>query len=211
MSYIRVYSSNLSYNPSRDVPSNIYEALRSPEIEIFFAIDLNFDSGDLNLWTGLGELDVNGVTYVGTGQLLSVSSVEETAEIAAKGAELSLSGIPSTLLSLALTEPYQGRVCKIYFGVMSDTTFLTEIFTGIMDRMDIQEGAETSTITLAVENKLVDLERTRAIRFTSAYQKSIYPGDKGFDFVEDLQDKKLIWGREIKEAVDLNKLFPLLN
>jgi hypothetical protein len=198
MSYIRVYSSNLSYNPEgRDVPSNIYEALNSPEIEIFFAIDLNFDSGDLNLWTGLGELDVNGVTYVGTGQLLSVSSVEETAEIAAKGAELSLSGIPSTLLSLALTEPYQGRVCKIYFGVMSDTTFLTEIFTGIMDRMDIQEGAETSTITLAVENKLVDLERTRAIRFTSAYQKSIYPGDKGFDFVEDLQDRKLIWGREV--------------
>jgi len=198
MSYIRVYSSNLSYNNvGRDVPSNIYEALNSPEIEVFFAIDLNFDSGSLNLWTGLGELEANGNTYVGTGQLLSISSVEETAEIAAKGAELSLSGIPSTLVSLALTEPYQGRVCTIYFGVVSDTNFLTEIFTGIMDKMDIQEGAETSTITLAVENKLVDLERSRAIRFTSAYQKSIYPGDKGFDFVEDLQDKKLVWGREV--------------
>ena len=54
-----------------------------------------------------------------------------------------------------------------------------------------------STIELLVENKLVDLERARVARFTSGYQKSIYAGDLGLDFVEDLQDKQIPWGRKI--------------
>jgi hypothetical protein len=64
-----------------------------------------------------------------------------------------------------------------------------------MDQMNIEEGGDTSTIQMAVENKLIDLERARVARFTSGYQKSIYPNDKGLDFVEDLQDKKIPWGR----------------
>jgi hypothetical protein len=49
---------------------------------------------------------------------------------------------------------------------------------------------------MLVENKLIDLERARVARFTSGYQKSIYPNDKGLDFIEDLQDKKIPWGRK---------------
>ena len=62
--------------------------------------------------------------------------------------------------------------------------------------MNISEDPEASTIELSVENKLVDLERPRVRRFTSAYQKSVYPNDLGLDFVEDLQDKDVSWGRK---------------
>jgi hypothetical protein len=62
--------------------------------------------------------------------------------------------------------------------------------------MNISEGADTSTIELTVENKLIDLERARVARFTSAYQKSVYSGDRGLDFVESLQDKEISWGRK---------------
>jgi len=61
--------------------------------------------------------------------------------------------------------------------------------------MNIDEGAETSTIALSVESKLIDLERGRVFRYTDANQKSRYPDDKGFEFVEDLQDKRFSWGR----------------
>ena len=64
-----------------------------------------------------------------------------------------------------------------------------------MDQMNIAEDADTSTIELSIENKLIDLERPRTARFTSAYQKSVYAGDLGLDFVEDLQDKEIFWGR----------------
>ena len=66
-----------------------------------------------------------------------------------------------------------------------------------MDQMSIDEGPDTSTVQLKVENKLIDLERARIGRFTSQHQKSIYPEDKGLDFVESLQDTTLNWGRSV--------------
>ena len=113
---------------------------------------------------------------------------------------LTLSGIPSALLSLALNTPYQGRECKLYLGFMTswanpDTSpDIVEIFCGYMDQMTINEGAESSTITTSVESRLIDLERPRTRRYTSENQKQRHSGDKAFDFVESLQTIRLQWG-----------------
>ena len=69
------------------------------------------------------------------------------------------------------------------------------LFVGYIDQMDIQEGAETSSITVRLESKLLQMERQRVLRYTSAIQKSLYSGDKGFDFVDQLQGQTFIWGR----------------
>ena len=61
--------------------------------------------------------------------------------------------------------------------------------------MVIEEGADTSTITVSVESKLIDLERARTLRYTDESQKARFPNDKGFQYVNDLQDKKFNWGR----------------
>lgn len=192
---------------SRDLSSGVSSTLNDDVIYPFFAVELNFDSGTftaadgttqdrvLRLWTGLGTLTYGGNQYFGTGNMLDISSIEESTEIAAKGATITLSGVPSQVVSLALSEPYQGRECTIYFGMTSAQSSLTEVFTGYMDQMSIDEGPESSTVQLTVENKLIDLERPRVGRFTSEYQKSIYSEDKGFDFVESLQEQKLTWGR----------------
>lgn len=207
---------------SRTLSDGIVSVLTAEAIQPFFAVRMFFDTQTLNFWTGLGSLTVGGVTYTGTGQLMQISELSETAEISAKGATITLSGIPSNLISLALTEPYQGRVCEIYFGAIDanrvyltdedgnyilnedssridisigDPNDIVEVFTGYMDQMNIDEGAETSTIGLAVESKLIDLERPRVFRYTDANQKSRFPNDKGFEFVEDLQDKRFNWGR----------------
>jgi hypothetical protein len=172
------------------------------------------------MWTGQGTLVLeDGTEWIGLGTLLDISAIEETAEMAVKGATITLSGVASDVISLALSELYQGRVCNIYFGTFStgkilqesgafillqdgskllleaSSTGFNQLFSGYMDQMNISDGGETSTIELMVENKLIDLERARVARFTSGYQKSVYPNDKGLDFVEDLQDKKIAWGR----------------
>jgi len=187
---------------SRDLTSATITNISEATVYPFFAIELNFDSEILRLWTGQGTLTLPDTTqWIGTGTLLDISAIEETAEMAVRGATLILSGIPSEILSLALSEPYQGRVCNIYFGTFTGGDLTTapsnfdQIFSGYMDQMNIQDGPETATIELKVENKLVDLERARVARFTSGYQKSIYPSDKGLDFVESLQDRELFWGR----------------
>lgn len=182
---------------TRDLSTDVSNALGDAVVNPFFAVDLMFDDEPVYIWTGLGTTTISGKDYVGLGELIAISTVNETEEIAAKGASITLSGIPAaTNISLALTEPYQGRVGRIYFGVMGDTTAYTEIFSGYMDEMNISEGPETSTIEVTLENKLIDLERPRVARYTSAYQNSKYPDDNGLNFIESLQNKEIAWGRE---------------
>ena len=206
---------------SRDLSTATIDSISDDVVYPFFAVELQFDSNTVRMWTGQGTLVLpDNTQWVGLGQLLDISSIEETSEMAVKGATISLSGIPSDLISLALSETYQGRVAKIYFGTLSSGNILlesgsyillqdgsrievetgergfNELFSGYMDQMNIEEGGDTSTIQLAVENKLIDLERARVARYTSGYQKSAYPLDLGMDFIEDLQDKKIPWGRK---------------
>jgi len=184
---------------SRDIEAVLSGALDDDELSVFFAVELQFDEGTLRLWTGTGTGDIDGNSYTGVGDLLEISAVDETTEIAARGANLTLSGVPSDILTLALTSPYQGRVAKIYFGVwgggVAIYNSLTEVFSGYMDEMNVDEGPETSTIELLIENKLVELERPRVRRYTTSYQKSLYPSDKGFDLIPTIQDREITWGR----------------
>jgi hypothetical protein len=112
---------------SRDLLPNIIEALNNEVVYPFFAIEMLFDgSQTLRLWTGVGTLVYEGNSWFGTGNMLAIESVEETSEISAKGASVTLSGVPSEVLSLALSEPYQGRVANIYFGTFSSGQLKTE-------------------------------------------------------------------------------------
>lgn len=175
--------------------TNSPEGFNDQELTAFMAIELFFDSGTVRLWNGIGDLTFNANTYSGTGQLLNVSSIEESAEIGAKGVSLSLSGVSSTILSYALTENYQYRDIAIHVGTIdSGTVDSYQIFSGRMDVMTIEEQGETCSINLTAENRLIDLERPRVRRYTSEDQKSLYPGDKGFDFVNSLQETEIQWG-----------------
>ena len=65
-----------------------------------------------------------------------------------------------------------------------------------MDVMSIDEGTETVSINLSVESRLIDLEKPSNKRYTSEEQKAVYPDDLGLDFVVDLQDMPIAWGRK---------------
>lgn len=179
---------------SRAVPSSILTALGQPEVLPFYAVEFSFDSGAVRFWTGYGERTISGDTYIGTGNLLSIGGLEEVADMAAKSATLVLSGVSSELVSLALQEPYQNRECRILFGVVNSTD-IVEVFSGTMDTMQIEDAGDASTITLTVESKWVKLDRPNVRRYTSESQKSRYATDTFFDWVADLQDKEIVWGR----------------
>lgn len=184
---------------TRDLTTLVANALDDEGLTVFFAVELLFDTTPIRLWTGYSDVTLDGNTYIGAGNLLDISSIEETTEIAVRGATITLSGVDSNVVSLALQSPYQGRICNIYFGVGDGVldggkwTSISQIFSGYMDEMNIDEGPDYATIELKVENKLIDLERKRVSRYTSAYQKSKYPNDKGFDFVESIQGKQTLW------------------
>tara|TARA_R100000231_G_scaffold2990_2_gene5490 strand:+ start:1881 stop:2498 length:618 start_codon:yes stop_codon:yes gene_type:complete len=182
---------------SRDLTTAVQNQLSADELQPFFAVKLNFDSGDLRLWTGYGDITVDSETYTGGGQLLNISQIEETVEIAARGITFSLNGVDSSLVSLALNENYQTRSAKLFLGVFSSGAVVSspyELFDGRMDVLSIDDSGDTATITMTAESRLIDLERPRLRRYTSEDQKLRHPNDTGLDFVAALQEKEIAWG-----------------
>ena len=197
---------------TRSTPASLLTALSQPEVLPFYAVEMDFDSAPVRFWTGYGDRTIGGETYLGTGNLLSIGGLEEVNDLSAKRITLQLSGVPASLVSLALQEPYQNRDCKIYFGTTgttvrdgSGTWQLShtdippiEVFSGLMDVMTIEDSGESSTISLTVESKLVRLEKASNWRYTDGSQKSRYPSDTFFSYLADLQDRDIVWGREVK-------------
>ena len=146
---------------TRGLPNEIAVASQAATVRPFFAVELLFDSpNELRLWTGVGDIEFEGDTYTGSGELMQISEIQETSDISARGATLSLSGIPSNLINLALSENYQGRKAVIKFGMfdedvaagskllINDTDFLLLNDSG--DRLLIDYDAEITMFDLFV-------------------------------------------------------------
>ena len=163
---------------TRTVPSALLTAIDSDEIELFSAVELLFDDDDgtrwnqggyssqnaIRLWTGYGNKTIDSNTYIGSGNLLSISGLEEVSDLSSKGATVSLNGLDSSIVALALTANYQGRLARIYWGI---NTNQLEAFSGFMDQMTITDTGDTSSISVTLESRLIVLERASTRRYTS--------------------------------------------
>ena len=181
---------------SRTVPADLLTALSQPEVYPFYAVEMDFDTAPVRFWTGYGDRTIFGDAYLGTGNLLSISGLEEANDLSAKNITLQLSGVPAELVSLALQEPYQRRACKIYFGT-TNTAAPIEVFSGLMNMMTIEDSGDSSVISLTVESKLIRLSKSSKWRYTDSNHQSRHDGDTFFSYVTDLQDRDVLFGREI--------------
>ena len=105
---------------ARDVTANMIAQLEADVLQPFIAVKLDFDGDPVRAWTGTGDITIASEDYFGAGHLLTIDAVSETASVQANGANISLSGVPTDLISAALNENYQGRDAIIYFGVISN-------------------------------------------------------------------------------------------
>jgi len=184
---------------SRSLTSAMQSAVTADLVRPITLVQCAFDSGNLNLWSGIGNLTVDSVDYVGAGTLLDISAINESSELQANGLTVALSGITEPLISKARDEDYQGRELKVLLGFMDEESNVIAdpviVFSGFMDTMTINDAGETATIQVTVENRLIEFERTRERRYTAEDQKIDYPDDKGLEFVAEMQEKEIVWGR----------------
>ena len=185
---------------TRSIGSNFNTQITSGQVQPFMAVSLGF-STPLNLWTGYHDITIGSDTYVGGGNLLEISSIQESSEVKATGMSIALSGLDSSIVSSALTENVQGTVVKVFFGVLETSSNATAIvdtpyqfFEGFLDTMIISDEGDTSKISITVENKLITLEKPVDRRYTDQDQKNLFTGDRGLEYVDSLQDKEVMWG-----------------
>ena len=77
---------------SRSLEPTTLENINKDVVRPFNAVELKFDGDNvIRLWTGVGTLTLDdGTNWIGAGTLLSISDIEETAEMAVRGATVSL-------------------------------------------------------------------------------------------------------------------------
>tara|TARA_B110000879_G_scaffold4015_1_gene5364 strand:- start:443 stop:1081 length:639 start_codon:yes stop_codon:yes gene_type:complete len=188
---------------SRTLTNGMTAVTTADVVRPAYFVRMVFDSGEspnvLNIWNGVGDLAFGGNTYTGTGDLLSISQITETSDIAATGINVSLTGVKTSFIAIAKDHEYQGRPLTVSLGAFDASGDLIAdpviVFSGFMDTMTISESGANSTISIAVENKLIAFERTKVRRYTAEDQKIDHPTDKGFEFVTAIVQKEIIWGR----------------
>ena len=185
---------------ARTIGSTFSTQLSSSQTRPFYAVEFLYTQ-NLRIWTGYGEFTIAGQQYLGLGNLISIGQVQETAETKASGIKISASGLNPDVLASALNETQQGVVVNVYFGVLTTSDNAQsivddpyQIFSGFVDTVQILEDGDNSTISFDIESKLISLERPLDFRYTDQDQKHFFPNDKGLEFVDDLQDKEIIWG-----------------
>ena len=189
---------------ARSITTAFKNAIKSSVVRPLLAVELEFSTGTLRFWNGYGDLTMtaggSSNTFTGLGDLIGVSAIAESDQVEAIGASLSLTGIKSSFISTALTGNYTNRNASIFLGVFDTSkSVIADVYTlfkGKMDIMKIDEGPESATITLNLENRLIALDRPLNRRFTHEDQQERFSGDLGLEFVPDLQDKEIIWGKK---------------
>ena len=184
----------------RILSAEMKAAIATPEKSPYLAVRFAFDSGIVRLWTGVGDRVIEGETYHGTqgdrGHIMGFGDVDEKSDLVAQGVQITFVGIPSDILALALSEPYQRRSADVYFGLNDLAPVL--IYQGIIDTMDAQDNGDTSNIKIALENRLLELNNAPNWRNTheSHTARHTGSGDTFFSYVANLQEKEVPWGRE---------------
>ncbi len=164
---------------------------------------IQFRSAIRYVWSGPGTLEWDGNTFANgdgsAGTFISVGSVAESTEVQAQGTSVTLSGLDPVDLAEALGDVQVGAPVKLWAGALNPDMTLRGVpycfFAGTVDKPAVQVAPDSCTISLALENKMINHSRASNRRYTTADQAANgFPNDSGFDQVEILNDLVLKWG-----------------
>tara|TARA_R100000353_G_scaffold24240_1_gene20876 strand:- start:4893 stop:5513 length:621 start_codon:yes stop_codon:yes gene_type:complete len=182
---------------SRDIDSTISSRLANDQHSIAFGVSAEFDSGTLDLWTGVGDFTSGSTTYTGAGELLDISNIEENNELSSTNLTITISGLNSDIVTYATTEDYQNRplTLKMFFFHPDTAEEINNyvLFKGRMDTLTVNDG-DTFSVIISAENKLIDLTRPKNLFYTPETQNFLHAGDKGLEFVPRIQEQTVNWG-----------------
>ena len=189
---------------ARNITTAFKNAITSKVVRPIMAVELDFSDGVLKMWNGYGDLTMtaggSSKTFTGQGDLLSLTSIDESSTLSMSGVTVTLTGIKSSLISTALSASYTNKNGAVYLGLFDTSQNVIAdvytIFKGKMDVLNIQEGQETSVITLKLESRLITFEKPSNRMYTLEDQQVDFSSDLGFEFIPDLQDKEIIWGKK---------------
>ena len=158
-------------------------------VEMQLTVPLYLNTTSLNL-------TINGSIYYGTKGLGAIDSIQESpAEV--RGLKFSLSGVPSSNIALALTEPVQGELVTIKVAIFDPVTYqildVRTRWSGRLDVFAIDDGGKTATLSVTAEHAGIDLTRPSQSLMTDIEQQRLNSGDLSLQYMNDQVERVIVW------------------
>lgn len=157
-----------------------------PKRLIVFA-KLDFPSGTIRAHSGVGSRVYKGETYLGVGNLASVSGVKESAGTSANRISFSIKHTDQALFASVLNDNPIGRLCEMHLVKLDENRQIvggTLLFSGEIVDYALEKGRPYTISVTASDWFEVWGRPVQNSKWTDESQKAIYPNDRFFDQVE---------------------------
>lgn len=180
----------------RGVTADFTASIEAEHVRAVIFVRMNFSTGYLRVCNANVNIDWNSQTWLGAGELLSISSISEGSSLEAKTVDIAMSGLDETVLDECRNTYYQGRPVEVWFAPLdSDYRPVSDPWLMFAGRMDFVSVLENSAVySMRCNSWFEDWNRPRIRRYTDADQQARYPGDKFCEYAEQMAEVKIWWG-----------------
>lgn len=186
---------------TRGLSGGLEAIVASEIVRPAYLLELRLDSGDVNVWSGTGTLNVLSKNWDGLGAMGSISGPTEASDLSDVVMKATLSHIPIATLPDFVTEfktnDPVGREFDLHLaffaadGTLAAGDVIT-LMTGFIDSASMVDGEE-GMVQIDLVSEASRLRRTRVYRLTAQHQEDLFTGDLGLEFQTDL-DAEVLWG-----------------
>jgi len=171
-------------------------ALAAPAVPMALLVEMDL-AAPLFLNSSPIDLVIGGVTYWGTKGLGRIEAIQET-PAEPKQIRFELSGVPSFMVALALTESIQGKAARIKLAILNPADYTKQLdvrlrWAGQLDVFTIVDTPPTCTLGVTAETAGIDFARPGGSPYTDAEQQRLFPGDLAFQFLNSQVEQRIQW------------------
>jgi len=171
------------------------DAMASGHVSWFWLVKMELASGNLFLTSLDFDIVIAGNTYTGMRGLGAIAPIEES-DNGATGITLTLAGVTEAHIAGILLENIQGKKITVQLAVLNTATEPPVVaidesaWQGLLDSQSYNESQ--STIIVTAENRLIEWDRPRLLRFSDQDLKRTRPTDNFFKYADTMANKEII-------------------
>ncbi len=177
-------------------------AIAAQVVRPVYLLKLEFVGSTLYLSSLNNDISWSAQTWLGNGSLIDLDGIQEISNARASGWRAMLNGSDNTIVSLALGNTNQSKKGYLYLGLLDSSEALIadpeQIAEGEFDSADIASSGSETSVVLNFENQILTGKKITELRYTHFSQRSIFPSDDGFQYVNLLEDWSGFWGKSGK-------------
>lgn len=182
---------------TRGLNQDTINALATNEFDFATLIQLDFPTV-LRLTDWGRDVSAFSNTFVSSPDLLSIDGVEESGDVRVNEFEITMSGVNQAYISIFLNNEFVNVRMRIWKAVLQNDAIVGDpisIFDGKISGMGLDEGTDTSEVTIKASSHWKDFEKMSGRKTNPTSQQRFFPNDVGFEFAQDLK-RDISWGRK---------------